>query len=129
MREIRIAQSRREVERTNDLRHAHARLAGCARVAVGHIGRGLFAVAVDACDGGTALHLGEGTAQHGGHHEDMRYAVARKHVRKALGAGHAHLMASGLVGEPTAPVIGSAGATNRNSYTASAAQSSASSLT
>src|SRR5205823_4994586 len=39
-----------------------------------------------------------------------------------------YLMASGLVGEPTAPVIGSAGATNRNSYTLSAAQSSASSF-
>src|SRR6188508_2028655 len=34
-----------------------------------------------------------------------------------------HLIASGLTGEPTAPVIGIAGATNRNSYTPSAAQS------
>ena len=40
-----------------------------------------------------------------------------------------YLMASGLVGDPTAPVIGIAGATNRNSYTLSAAQSSASSFT
>jgi hypothetical protein len=40
----------------------------------------------------------------------------------------AYLIASGLIGEPTAPVIGSAGATNRNSYTLSAAQSSARSL-
>jgi hypothetical protein len=30
-------------------------------------------------------------------------------------AGLAHLIASGLVGEPTAPVIGIAGATNMNS--------------
>ena len=36
-----------------------------------------------------------------------------------------HLIANGLVGEPTAPVIGMAGATNMNSYTLSAAQSSA----
>jgi hypothetical protein len=33
----------------------------------------------------------------------------------------------GLIGEPTAPVIGRLGAQNRNSYTPSAAQSSASS--
>src|SRR6266540_655623 len=40
-----------------------------------------------------------------------------------------HLIASGLTGEPTAPVIGMAGATNRNSKTLSDAQSSPSSLT
>src|SRR5439155_8583742 len=40
-----------------------------------------------------------------------------------------YLIASGLTGEPTAPVIGMAGATNRNSYTPSLAQSSASSFT
>src|SRR6185503_14712180 len=40
-----------------------------------------------------------------------------------------HLMASGLVGEPTAPVIGIAGATNMNSYTPSSAQSFARSAT
>src|SRR6476619_3159315 len=40
-----------------------------------------------------------------------------------------YLIASGLTGEPTAPVIGITGATNRNSYTLSAAQSSASSFT
>src|SRR5262245_13026270 len=45
----------------------------------------------------------------------------------ALSLGH--LMASGLVGDPTAPVMGSAGPTNRNSYTLSAAQSSARSFT
>jgi hypothetical protein len=33
----------------------------------------------------------------------------------ARAAGHAHLIASGLVGDPTAPVIGIAGATNMNS--------------
>jgi hypothetical protein len=40
-----------------------------------------------------------------------------------------HLIASGLTGEPTAPVIGIAGATNMNSYTPSALQSAASSAT
>src|SRR6476659_7990251 len=39
-----------------------------------------------------------------------------------------YLIASGLTGEPTAPVIGMAGATNRNSYTLSCSQSSASSF-
>src|SRR5207244_6754522 len=36
-----------------------------------------------------------------------------------------HLIASGLIGDPTAPVIGSGGATKKNSYTPSRAQSSA----
>src|SRR6476660_5692707 len=39
-----------------------------------------------------------------------------------------YLIASGLTGEPTAPVIGITGATNRNSYTLSCSQSSASSF-
>lgn len=41
---------------------------------------------------------------------------------------NAYLIASGFTGEPTAPVIGNAGATNKNSYCLSAAQSFASSL-
>src|ERR1041384_3489562 len=49
--------------------------------------------------------------------------------KPAHDGGETYLIASGLTGEPTAPVIGMAGATNRNSYTPSAAQSSASSLT
>src|SRR5450432_338302 len=48
--------------------------------------------------------------------------------RIELAAHDGYLIASGLIGEPTAPVIGIAGATNMNSYTLSAAQSSASSL-
>ena len=53
---------------------------------------------------------------------------SRKDIRSALNAGYSlartvmddilrilHLIASGLVGEPTAPVIGIAGATNMNS--------------
>src|SRR4029078_1348959 len=39
-----------------------------------------------------------------------------------------YLIASGLTGDPTAPVIGMAGATNRNSLTLSCSQSSASSF-
>src|SRR6266436_9179267 len=57
-----------------------------------------------------------------------RYAGVRAalHGRRPL-SGHAtgpsvtpYLIASGLTGEPTAPVIGIAGATNMNSYTLSA---------
>jgi hypothetical protein len=36
-------------------------------------------------------------------------------VQRIRGAAADHLIASGLVGEPTAPVIGIAGATNMNS--------------
>src|SRR5665647_2668259 len=38
-----------------------------------------------------------------------------RHDKRSAIAGY--LIASGLVGEPTAPVIGIAGATNMNSYT------------
>src|SRR6266699_2702488 len=105
---MRVAQARGEIERADHLGHADPRPARGARVAVGHVGGGFFAVGVDALDLRAALHVGE-----------------------ALGARdscHGYLIARGLVGEPTAPVIGIAGATNRNSYTLSAAQSSASSF-
>ena len=36
-------------------------------------------------------------------------------ARRALGRNDSHLIASGLTGEPTAPVIGIAGPTNMNS--------------
>ena len=42
----------REIERADHLRHADARLAGRARIAVGHVGGGLLAVGVDALDVG-----------------------------------------------------------------------------
>jgi hypothetical protein len=87
MREMRVAQARGEIERADHLRHADPRLAGRARVAVGHVGRGFFAVGVDALDLRPALHLGEGPAQHRGDHEHVRDAVAGEHVSEALGAG------------------------------------------
>src|SRR5881394_3407955 len=129
MGEVCVAQAGSQVERADDLRHADTRLAARTRIAVGHIGGGLLAMAVDARDLRAPLHLGKAAAQHRRHHEDMRDAVAGEHVRKNLRAGRHYLIASGLVGEPTAPVMGIAGATNRNSYTLSAAQSSASSFT
>src|SRR5205807_1691060 len=129
MREIRIAQTGGQIERADDLRHAHAGLAARARIAVRHISGGLLAVAMDARDLRAALHLGEGAAENGGNHENMRDAVAGEHGRQELCPGWHYLIASGFVGEPTAPVIGIAGATKRNSYTLSAAQSSARSFT
>jgi hypothetical protein len=43
------------------------------------------------------------------------YNPREQHGREQPGYGTAYLIASGLVGEPTAPVIGIAGATNINS--------------
>jgi hypothetical protein len=115
MREVGVAQARGEVERADNLRHADAGPAAGARVAVGHVRRSLLAVTVDALDLRAALHLGEGAPKHGGHHEHMAHFVAGQHFGQQHRAGRLHLIAKGLVGEPTAPVIGSAGATNRNS--------------
>jgi len=39
VREVRVAQARGEIERTDHLRHADSRPARGARVAVGHVGR------------------------------------------------------------------------------------------
>src|SRR5689334_23837976 len=129
MGEVCVAQAGSQVERADDLSHADAGLAARASIAIGHVRRGFLAVAMNARDLRAPLHLGERASQHRRHHEDMRDAVAGEHVRQNLRAGRHYLIASGLVGEPTAPVMGIAGATNRNSYTLSAAQSSASSFT
>src|SRR2546427_760023 len=87
VREMRVAQARREIERADHLRHADARPARGACVAVGHVSGGFFAVGVNALDFRSGLHLGEGPAQHRGDHEDVRDAVALQHVREALSAG------------------------------------------
>ena len=115
VREPGVAQPGGQVQRADDLCHAYAGLAASARIAVGHVSRGFFAVGVDAADRGAALHLRERAAQHRRDHEDMRHAVAGEHLRQDLRSAGFHLIASGLVGEPTAPVMGIAGATNRNS--------------
>ena len=86
MREIRVAQTRREIERTDHLRHADAGLARRARIAVGHVGGRFLAMTMDARDLGPALHFREGPAQNGRHHEDVCDAVARQHVGKHFGA-------------------------------------------
>jgi hypothetical protein len=78
---------------------------------------------MNARDAGALFHLSESAPQNRRHHENVGYAVAGKHFGQYLGAaapsvvshGDHYLIASGLIGEPTAPVIGRAGATNRNS--------------
>ena len=50
MRQPGIAQAGREVQRPDHLRHADARPAGGARVAVRHVGGGFFPVGMDARD-------------------------------------------------------------------------------
>ena len=80
MREPSVAQTGREVKRPDHLRRADAGLAGRARVAVGHIGRSLLAVHVQALDLGAAFHHRHRFAQHCRHMEDMGDAVALEHV-------------------------------------------------
>ena len=86
VRQIRVAQARREIERADHLRHADAGLARRARVAVRHIRCRFLAMAMDACDRGAPLHLGKGPPQHRRHHEHMRDAVAGEHVGDDFGA-------------------------------------------
>jgi hypothetical protein len=88
VREVRVAQARGEVERADDLRHAHARPPRRARVAVGHVRGGLLAVRVDPPDARAPLHLGERAPQHRRHHEHVRHAVAGEHVGEHLRPGH-----------------------------------------
>ncbi len=64
-----VAQPGREIERADHLRHADAGLAGGARIAVRHVGGGFLAMHMQALDVGAPLHLREGAAQHGRHHE------------------------------------------------------------
>ena len=133
MREVSVAQAGGDVERADHLRHADARLAACTRVAVGHVGGGFLAVTMHTRDLGAPFHLGKGTPHHRGHHEDVSDAITGEHLGEHFGSdafgvvsdgrhcclptcrGADYLIASGLTGEPTAPVIGIAGATNRNS--------------
>ena len=83
-----IAQAGREIERADHLGHADARLAGGARVTVGHVGGGFLAVDVEALDVGAALHLDEAAAQHGGHVKHVGDAVVPEHVGHTFGAEH-----------------------------------------
>src|SRR5215203_3282948 len=135
MREPGVAQSSGKIERADHLRHTDAGFPGRACVSVGHVGSGFLTVHMQPLNVGAAFHNGESFAQHRRDVKNVRDAIALEHVGKAFCAGHFavvaehYLIASGFVGDPTAPVIGIAGATNMNSYTLSAAQSSARSLT
>ncbi len=88
MREPGVAQPGREIERADHLRGADAGLAGRARVAVRHVGRGLLAVHVQPLDVGAGLHHGEGLAQHRRHVEHVGDAVALEHVGEAFRPAH-----------------------------------------
>ena len=76
-RHVRIAQARREVRRTDRLRHAHARAASCARVTVGHVGCGLLAVRDDAA----YVHV---------LHRDQRFGDDLRHVENVRDAVALH---------------------------------------
>ena len=86
MRKIRVAQTGREIERADHLRHADAGLARRASVTVGHVSGRFLAVAMNARDLCSPLHFRESAAENGRHHEDMRDAVACQHVGKYFGA-------------------------------------------
>ena len=79
--EERLAQASRQVEGADSLRAADARPAARARVTVGHVDGRLLTVRGDRGDLRVqALQLGEGPAHDGGHHEQVRDAVAVQHL-------------------------------------------------
>src|ERR1043166_7968248 len=104
-REPCVPQAGREVERADHLRHADAGLAGGTRVAVGHVRRRLFAVAVDALDLGAPLHLHEGAAHDRRHHEDVGHAVALQHVRQNFGRESLHCISFSATASPQGDMI------------------------
>ena len=88
VREPGVAQSGSEIEGADHLRGADTGLARRAGIAVGHVGRGLLAVDMQALDVGAPLHHGEGLAQHRRHMEDVGDAVALEHVGEAFRPAH-----------------------------------------
>ena len=82
-----VAQPGRQIRGADHLRHADARLAAGAGVAVGHVGGGLLAVHHDAADR-PVLHLGEGLEHESRHEEDVRDVVALHHLGETLRTGH-----------------------------------------
>src|SRR5262249_29866475 len=58
VRQPSVAQAGREIERADHLRRADAGLARCARIAVRHIGGGLFAMDVKTLDIWATFHPG-----------------------------------------------------------------------
>ena len=88
VREPGIAQPGGQVECTDHLRRTYSRLARGARIAVGHVGCGLFAVNMQALDAGAPFHHREGLSQHGRHVKQMRDAVAFQHIGQAFRPAH-----------------------------------------
>ena len=83
-----VAQAGRQIQRADNLGHAHGRSTGGAGIAVGHIGRGLLRVNVQALDLGTQLQLDHSAPQYRGHHEHMADAIALQHIGHDLGTCH-----------------------------------------
>src|SRR5256886_13175783 len=73
------------------LRHADAGLAGRARVAVRHVGRGFLAMHMQPLDLGAAFHHGEGFAKHRRHVKDVRDAVALDRKSTRLNSSHSQI--------------------------------------
>ena len=119
MSQVSVAQPGGEVHRPDHLSAAHPGPPRRSRIAVGHVGGGFLAMHVEPLDAGEFFHRGHGPAEYRGHHEEVRYSVVSQHACERFRACHPlrrhYLIASGLVGDPTDPVMGSAGPTNMNS--------------
>ena len=87
-RQIGIPQARREVQRTDDLRHADAGLLARAGVAVRHVGGGFLAVRLDAGDVRAFFHLGHRAPENGGNQKSVSHAITLEHLGHDLGACH-----------------------------------------
>jgi hypothetical protein len=82
-----VAQTRREIRGADLLRHADAGLAACARVTVGHISRGLFAVRHDFVDL-EIIHFRERAHEYRRNVKHMRDAVAMDDFGEQSRAAH-----------------------------------------
>ncbi len=85
--EIGILQAGRQIGRADRLRHAHAGAPGDARIAVGHVGGGFFAMHHDAAQAELFDFFERANAEHR-HEENVRGAVAFKGLGDKAGAGH-----------------------------------------
>ena len=85
--QVGVLQPGGQVGGAHRLRHADARLAGGPGVAVGHVGRSLFAVGDDPLDA-DEVHLGQRPPQDGRHEEDVGNPVGLESVCHELSTSH-----------------------------------------
>ena len=83
--QVGVLQAGGQVGRADGLGKAQARLAGNARVGVGHVRRRFLAVRDDALDA-NVLHLNEGAADDCGDKENVGYAVLAQRLSEESGA-------------------------------------------